>query len=70
MNPNLSEAQFKYLVDVGFTTSRPVKPDEHMSRVQVLAGSDHDAHLTALHMVSGRPGVVMPTSSKIHEVEL
>ena len=62
--------QFHYKVDVGFTTQRPVWPDQHVSRVHIMAKDDHDAHLSALHMVGSRPGVVMTTSSRIHQVEL
>ena len=62
--------QFRYAVDVGFTTQRPVVPDQHVSRVHLMAKDDHDAHLTALHMVGGRLGVEMTTSSRIHAVEL
>lgn len=61
--------QFKYVVDVGFAMERP-PVERHTSRVHLMADSDHQAHLTALQMVAGRPGVVMPTSSRIHEVEL
>ena len=61
--------QFTFAVDVGFTTSRPVKPDEHMSRVHVAADTENEAHLTALQMVASRPGVEMPTSSRTYRVE-
>ena len=59
-----------YKVAVGFTTQRPVVPDQHTSLVTLLARDDHDAHLTALHMVGARPQVVMTTSSTILEVQL
>ena len=57
-------------MDIGFTTQRPVIPDQYVSRVHVLATNDSDAHLIALHMVGGRPGVVMTTSSRIHRLVL
>lgn len=62
--------QFHYAVDVGFSTRRPVVPDQHVSRVHVMAHNDNHAHLTALDMVGGRPGVSMTTSSRIHSVVL
>lgn len=61
---------FLYKVAVGFTTVRPVVPEQHTSLVCLLAETDNEAHLTALHMVGGRPGVEMVTSSTILEVEL
>jgi hypothetical protein len=56
----------EWTFDVGFTTSRPVVPDEHTSRVTVLAESFADAMDTAALMVM-RPGVEMPTSTRYVE---
>jgi hypothetical protein len=66
-----------FTVEVGWTSSRPIRPDEHFSRVRVVADSDVEAVLTALHMVGtagnpdgadwrfvgGRPVCVMTTSA-------
>lgn len=68
--PLHGETVFEYVVDVGFTTRRPVVPDQHMSRVTVLADSDNDAICTAFAMVYGRAGVVMVTSTTILSVVL
>jgi hypothetical protein len=56
----------EWTFDVGYTTSRPVVPDEHTSRVTVLAESFADAMATAGLMVM-RPGVEMPTSARYVE---
>jgi hypothetical protein len=56
----------EWAFDVGYTTSRPVVPDEHISRVTVLADSFADAMDTAALMVM-RPGVEMPTSTRYVE---
>lgn len=61
---------FIYKVAVGFSTVRPIIPDQHISLVVLLAEDDHQAHLTALLMVASRPGVEMTTRSTILEVEL
>lgn len=60
----------KYIVQVGWTSRRPVRPDEYVSRVVIMEDSDHNAHLTAAYMVANRTGCVMITSTKIEEVEL
>jgi hypothetical protein len=52
---------YEWEFDVGFTTSRPIIPDEHVSRVTVQATSYADAVSTAACMVM-RPGVEMTTS--------
>lgn len=57
--------QHIFTVDVGFTTSRPIIPDQHVSRVMVAADNDIDAQLIAMHMVTVRPNVQMPTSATI-----
>lgn len=61
---------FRYTVDVGFTTRRPVVPDQFTSRVTVLAEDDRDAFDTAFSMIFGRRGVEMVTRVEIQEVEL
>lgn len=65
----------RFTVDVGWTNSRPVIPDQHTSRVTVLAASGQEAELIALSMVSGRPTpegwkpCEMPTSSTVIDWE-
>jgi hypothetical protein len=51
-----------FTVDVGWTSTRPVRPDQHTSRVTVAADTGHQAELLALSMVAARPECVMPTS--------
>lgn len=65
----------KYTVDVGWTNTRPVVPEQHTSRVTVMAESATEAELTAMSMVGARtppPGFApceMPTSSTIVDWE-
>lgn len=61
---------FRYTIDVGFTTRRPVVPDQHTSRVTVLAEDDRGAFDTAFSMIYGRTGVEMVTRVTIQAVEL
>jgi hypothetical protein len=61
---------FEYTVDVGFTTQRPVVPDQHTSRVVLLAEDDQDALLTAFYMVDSRKCVEMVTRTEIVTVVL
>lgn len=70
MRPGNDPDMFLYNVAVGFTTHRPVRPDEHMSQVTLMAADDSDAIRTAIMIVCQRPGVEMPTSSAILSVEL
>lgn len=46
---------FRYTVDVAFTDARPIIPDQHVSRVVLMAHDDTDARLTACYMIDGRP---------------
>lgn len=66
-----------FFFDVGFTTSRPVIPDEHVSRVAVCAPSLAQAMEWAALMVMrpaqphlGLPAVQMPTSTRLVRVEV
>jgi hypothetical protein len=52
--------------DVGTTTERPVIPDQHVSRVTVLASSIGEAMADAANMTM-RPGVEMVTSTRYVE---
>jgi hypothetical protein len=52
-------------VDVGFTTVRPVIPDQYLSRVHLEVENEADAELLALQLVASRPGVEMVTSSVV-----
>jgi hypothetical protein len=55
----------RFTVDVGWTSQRPIRPEQHTSRIVVMAEDGHDAELTALLMVAARPSCVMPTSSTV-----
>ena len=59
-----------FTVDVGFTTQRPVIPDQHTSRVVLVAYTEAEAHTTAALMVASRPCVVMPTRTTTVAVEI
>ena len=48
-------------LDVGYTTQRPVIPDQHTRQVLVLAQDPIEAALTAHAMVYGHRSVVMVT---------
>jgi hypothetical protein len=50
-------------VAVGWTSSRPVVPDEHTTYVVVSAATETDAVLAAAQMVASDPRCVMPTST-------
>lgn len=54
-----------YTVEVGWTSTRPVRPDQHVSRVTVWAVNAAEAELLALAMVAARPSCVMPTGSVV-----
>lgn len=74
-----SDAGWVWTVEVGWTSTRPVRPDEHTSYVTVAARNEAEAVLVAAQMVaavpdgdgrgrylpSGRPGCVMPTRTRI-----
>lgn len=58
-----------FFIEVGFTTSRPVRPDEHTHFVAVATDRGlNDALLTAAQMVAGRGE--MPTSTRLVRVEI
>jgi hypothetical protein len=42
----------EWTVEVGFTSTRPVRPDEHWTRVRVVAADAVDAQLVAAQMVA------------------
>lgn len=54
-----------FAIFVGFTTDRPIQPDQHFARVIVAAQTDHDACLVAAQMVACNRGVEMVTSTVI-----
>ncbi|MGN6575268.1 MAG: hypothetical protein ACTHKG_06250 [Nocardioides sp.] len=62
-----------FTVEVGWTSSRPIRPDEHVSTVQVAAPDEVAATLLAAQVVAsapawlavGRPGCEMPTSTRV-----
>lgn len=61
---------FLYLVDVGWTSVRPVRPDQHVHSVRLWAENDNAAHLAAAQWLASRPSCQMVTSTAIREVEL
>ena len=52
-------------IRVGYTTVRPVVPDQHYSYVTVDAAGYHDASLQAAQWVASRRGVEMVTSTEL-----
>ena len=72
----MSTSQALLTFRVGYTSSRPVRPDEHTAWVQLLAEDTAagfvQARVTAAHMVSasGRPLVEMVTSVELEDAEL
>ena len=61
-----------WTVEVGYTSSRPVRPDEHWTRVTVAAADHMEAVTVAAQMVGtqvgawmDRPHVEMVTSTLI-----
>jgi len=63
----LDDVVMVFAVDVGWTSSRPVVPDEHVTRVVVATTEDtgRDATLVAAQMVACRRGCEMPTSTRV-----
>lgn len=67
---------FWWTIDVGWTNTRPVIPEQHVSRVRVFEPDEYHAVITAAAWVKARPGwrgmkpAEMVTSTKIVEVEL
>lgn len=55
-------------VIVGFTTSRPVVPDEHFAKVVVAADSEEEGTLIAAQIVACH--CEMPTSTEIVDLIL
>lgn len=54
-----------WTIAVGFTTVRPVIPDQFTHHVRVMAPDCIDARETAHAMVNGHKGVTMVTSVRI-----
>jgi len=66
-----------FTVDVGWTNTRPVRPDEHVTRLQIFEPDESSALITANAWIMGRPSsfvhgpkAEMITSFKIVEVEI
>lgn len=59
-----------FMVRVGWTSTRPVRPDEHVRHVLVASadGTGVDARLAACQMVACDPRCEMPTSAAIIDV--
>lgn len=51
-----------YVIHVGWTSHRPLAPDEHWSAVEVDAATAEEAEITAHGMVHARPECQMVTS--------
>lgn len=68
----LDDVPVVYTVRVGYTSRRPVIPDQHTAHVQVVStGHDGvDAMLAAAQMVACWPWCVMPTSTEVVAVEV
>lgn len=54
---------------VGWTSSRPVIPDEHTHLIVVDCPTETAATLLAAQWVAHRPGCQMPTSTKVLRIE-
>lgn len=61
----MDEPVYVWTVLVGFTSRRPVVPDEHFATVLIASTDEIDAQLAATQMVACWPHCVMPTSSKV-----
>jgi hypothetical protein len=63
--------EVKWSIDVWFSSSRPIRPDEHRHRFVFMYEDDANAaELYALQWCASRPGVEMPTRSQIVALEL
>ena len=59
-----------WAVDVGWTDVRPIRVDQHVTRVHVSAHDEHEAVLVAAQMACAiGPQCEMPTSTRIVGVE-
>jgi hypothetical protein len=65
-SPEEAMTEPAWTFDVGTTTERPIIPDQHVSRVTVLADSIGEA-MTAAAGMAMRPGVEMVTSTRYVE---
>lgn len=74
MLPPLSDFPLTFTMRVGWTSQRPVVPDQHVSHVVVMADTANDAHLLAAYMLLGRrhpitgAPCVMVTSTHVLDV--
>lgn len=57
-----------WTVRVGWTSVRPVRPDQHFSRIVIAADDATSASCAAAQWVASRPECVMPTSTEIEKV--
>ncbi len=70
------EDQPLWTLRVGWTNSRPVRPDEHVTTLRLRATDENDALRAADSWIASRPGVwwmapsEMMTSCTVLEVEL
>jgi hypothetical protein len=65
-----------FTVRVGWTSSRPIRPDEHVSWLRLTAESEAEAVIAAAQQVQStgatmtRPRCVMVTSARVTVVEV
>jgi hypothetical protein len=62
----IKTAPLAWHIKVGYTTQRPVIPDQHTRDVMVSAQDPHEARLIASQMVGVHKDVVMVTSANVH----
>lgn len=58
--------EHRFVVDVGWTSVRPIRVSQHVSRVTIMAESGAAAERMALSMVDAHPGnQVRPASEMV-----
>lgn len=57
-----------FTIEVGFSTSRPIIPDQHIAHITLMANSLNEAMLIAAQIVATHSE--MPTSTKLIGVEI
>lgn len=57
-------------VTVGWTSHRPIRPDEHLSSVTTTGDSDTECTLAAAQIVACRPSCEMVTSTTITDLRI
>jgi hypothetical protein len=57
--------ELEWIIQVGFTSGRPIIPDEYTAWVRIVAETENDAHLLAVWMVGSWPHCEMVTRTEI-----